>query len=258
VTRNIRLQIAFDGTAYCGWQRQKNVPTIQGTVEDALQVMTASRGTLHGAGRTDAGVHALAMTANFKTASQIPCQGLLKGLNSLLPADIRITGASDVPADFHSRYSAFAKVYLYTLFTGEVQLPTRRLFTAHLPGELDISSMQAVLAHVVGTHDFTSFEGSGSRDRCAVSGRGAVRTLYRAGVDVHRERSQTVVFHFCGNGFLRHMVRNIVGTVLDVGRGKNSEEGFLAIRDSRNRKQAGPTAPARGLLLREVLYTPVA
>ena len=250
--RNIKLLLAFDGTAYAGWQRQKSEKTIQGVLEDTVQVMTGEHPCLHGAGRTDAGVHALGMTANFATGSSIPCQAFVKGLNSMLPSDIRILTASEVAPDFHARRNARAKTYWYNLSFGPVQLPTERLYSAHVFGEPDIRAMQQGLAHVTGTHDFASFEGAGSRDR-GFSGRGAVRTIMAATLE-RLGYEGGLRFVITGDGFLRHMVRNIVGTLLEVGKGRLKPADIAAILAAGDRSQAGPTAPAHGLFLKEVLY----
>jgi tRNA pseudouridine38-40 synthase len=251
--RNIKLLLAFDGTGYAGWQRQKTEETVQGVIEDRLQVMTGEYSCLHGAGRTDAGVHALGMTANFTTGVTIPCQGFVKGLNSLLPDDIRILEAAEVASGFHARRSARAKTYWYNLTNGPVQLPTKRLYWAHFFADFDFSAIKAGLAYVTGTHDFSSFEGAGSRDPES-SGRGAVRTIFEAKIDrigienYHR-------FVITGDGFLRHMVRNIVGTLLEVGQGRLKPSAVADILAARDRTVAGPTAPARGLFLQEVHYS---
>lgn len=257
--RNIRLLLAFDGTAYSGWQRQKNAPSIQGAIELCLQRMTGEKVTLHGAGRTDAGVHALGMVANFRTHARIPCPGFRQGLNSMLPPDIRILEAADMPDQFHSRYSATGKTYRYTLCTAPVQLPTGRLYAIHVSRPLDAAQISAALARIIGSHDFSSFEGSGSRNPEAegFAGRGAVRTLYRAEFTALATQSDTWFFRFTGNGFLRHMVRNLVGTLLLVGSGRITPDGFAAILRSRDRSKAGATAPAHGLLLEQVLYEPI-
>jgi len=246
------LLLAFDGTGYAGWQKQKSERSIQGVIENRLQVMLGEQICLHGAGRTDAGVHALGMVANFVTAAEIPCQGLARGLNSLLPTDIRVLDAVNADAGFHARRRAKAKTYCYKLSNGGVQLPTERLYWTHVFAELDFAAIEAGLAQVIGTHDFLSFEGSGSRDRDRV-GRGAVRTIFAA------EFKPVVVgthymFVITGDGFLRHMVRNIVGTLLEVGRGKLAPSAISSILAARDRSAAGPTAPARGLYLKEVLY----
>lgn len=258
--RNIRLLIAFDGTAYSGWQRQKSAPTIQGEIELCLQRMTGAAVTLHGAGRTDAGVHALGMVANFRTRARIPCPGFLQGLNSMLPPDIRILEASEVPDEFHSRYSATGKTYRYTICTAPIQLPTERLYATHVSRPLDAARIRAALARVIGSHDFASFEGNGSRDpeSGGFAGRGAVRILYLAEYSAQAAQPDTWYFRFTGNGFLRHMVRNLVGTLLLVGSGRITPDEFAAILQSKDRTRAGATAPAHGLLLEQVLYESLA
>jgi tRNA pseudouridine38-40 synthase len=258
-TRNIRLLLAFDGTAYSGWQRQKDAPTIQGEIERCLQRMSGVAVTLHGAGRTDAGVHALGMVANFRTQARIPCPGFLQGLNSMLPPDIRILDASEAPDQFHSRYSATGKTYRYAICTAPVQLPTQRLYAAHVSRPPDAALIRTALARVIGCHDFSSFEGTGSRDREAAgfAGRGAVRTLYLAEFTARALQPDTCFFRFTGDGFLRHMVRNLVGTLLLVGNGRLTPEEFAAILRSKDRTRAGATAPAHGLLLERVHYEPV-
>lgn len=252
--RNIRLQLAFDGSRYSGWQRQNNAPTIQGALEKCLQVMADSPVTLNGAGRTDAGVHALGMVANFLTGVAIPCAGFLNGLNSMLPRDIRILDVSEVKTDFHSRYSAVGKSYRYDIFTGAVQLPTERLYCAHFPGSFSTGWVNECLQNILGSHDFSSFEGSGSRDPGKDTGRGAVRTIFHAACTVHPENPSKLSFHFIGDGFLRHMVRNLVGTLMEVSKEKMTVNDFHSILQARDRTVAGPTAPAHGLFLEKVYY----
>lgn len=252
--RNIRLLIAFDGSSYSGWQRQRNAPTIQGVLEKNLQVMLAAPVTVHGAGRTDAGVHALGMVANFRTASTIPCSGFRKGLNSMLPGDIRILEADEADPEFHSRYHAVGKTYRYDIFTGEIQLPTDRLYCTHFPGPVNIGNINECLENIRGTHDFSSFEGTGSRDSHHAQTRGAVRTMFHARCHAHPEKADTWSFFFTGDGFLRHMVRNLAGTLIAVGRESISPAAFLDILGRRDRSAAGPTAPAHGLFLEKVFY----
>lgn len=251
--RNLRLLIAYDGTNYAGWQRQKSDPTIQGVLEDAISRMTSEKALLHGAGRTDAGVHALGMTANFLTGAIIPCSGFQMGLNSMLPADIRVLAVAETAVDFHARRSARSKTYIYHLSTCPVQLPTERLYSAHIPEPLDISAMQTGASLLKGRHDFASFEASGSRDSDAPGGQGAVREIYHAEF-IEEKSINRCRFEITGNGFLRHMVRNLVGTLLALGRGKRSVADFKGIMESRDRSAAGPTAPAHGLYLKEVHY----
>lgn len=250
--RNIRLLIAYDGTGYCGWQRQKHDVTIQSEIEDRLIAMTGEQVVLHGAGRTDAGVHAEGMVANFHTGSRIPCPAFSSGLNSMLPAAIKILAADEVDESFHARFSARGKHYLYRLCCGAVQMPQQRLYSLHHPAAIDIPAVRACLSMLKGTHDFASFENTGSRDKTIPAGRGSVRTLFTADLDVRSQHDYE--FIFIGDGFLRQMVRNIMGTLLEVGRRKRSVDGFRQTLLSRDRTAAGPAAPARGLTLKEVLY----
>ena len=254
---NLRLLLAYDGSNYSGWQRQDNAVTIQGMLEERLATMTGCPVKLFGAGRTDAGVHALGMVSNFHTASTIPMQGFLKGLNSMLPADIRVLEVNREKHRFHSRYDATGKTYRYDIFTGRIQLPTERLYTAHIPWHLDIDVIRSCLQRISGAHDFSSFEAGGSRDPNRTSGRGAVRTLYQATLFADPNRDQNWSFRFTGDGFLRHMVRNLVGTLIEAGSGKITVEEFITILENRDRTKAGPTAPAHGLFLEKVLYRPI-
>lgn len=248
------LLLAFDGTEFAGWQRQKDTPTIQGEIEMQLARMTDSTVTLHGAGRTDAGVHALGMTASFETAAAIPCEGFLRGLNSLLPPAIRVLAVDEKEPGFHARFSARGKCYLYHLTTGEVEMPTRRLYACHVRQPLSLPPIRQCLALLLGKHDFAAFEAVGSRDLDYQGGRGSVRTISRADLIVAGKVSPDLTIELAGDGFLRHMVRNIVGTLLEVGLGRMSPEDFAAVLAGRDRAAAGATAPARGLFLKEVYY----
>lgn len=250
--RNIKLTIAFDGTEFCGWQRQRHGRTIQGEIEKNLSLIAASQVVLHGAGRTDAGVHAAAMVANFSTQATIHCQALVKALNSLLPPAIRILNAEEAAADFHARFSATGKRYTYTIQTSAIQSPFERLYAVQVTKPLDFAAMRSCLAALIGTHDFSSFENSGSRDRSLDSVRGAVRTIVEARLSAGEEQRYT--FSLSGDGFLRSMVRNIVGTVLEAGKGRISPAEFTEILQAKDRNLAGPTAPAHGLVLKEVFY----
>jgi tRNA pseudouridine38-40 synthase len=253
--RNIKLIIAYDGTRYAGWQRQKNEPTIQGLLEGTIATMTGAAVVVHGAGRTDAGVHALGMAANFTTTANIPCPGFLRGLNSMLPPDIRILAVADNGPQFHARRSACAKTYFYNICTAPVQIPTERLYSAHIPGDLDIDAMEDSLACLHGSHDFSSFEASGSRDPRNTDGRGAIREIFAARIS-RQKTEDRIRITLTGNGFLRHMVRNIAGTLIQVGKGKITVQDFREILAAHDRTCAGPTAPAHGLFLQEVHYRP--
>jgi tRNA pseudouridine38-40 synthase len=250
--RNICLIIAYDGGNYQGWQRQAGAPTIQGEIEERLSVITTKSVTLHGAGRTDAGVHAMAMTANFHSNSAIPCPQLQKALNSMLPPAIRILGAVDLISGFHARFSCRGKHYCYYVQTAPVQPPFLRHYALHAPFTLDFGRMRSCLDLLIGRHDFSSFENSGSRDKKSSQGRGAVRTLFTAKIEKHSQ--DTFAIEVTGDGFLRNMVRNIVGTLLESGEKKISVDGFSAILKAKNRAMAGPTAPPHGLFLQRVLY----
>ncbi len=250
--RNIRLVIGFDGTEYNGWQRQKHAATIQGEIERCLAIMTTSTVTLHGAGRTDAGVHAEEMTAHFTTTAPISCQAFIKGLNSMLPEAIRIFAANEMPLDFHARFNAVAKRYQYAICTSRIMPPQQRLYALHFPYSLDFLKMQACLDLVVGTHNFSSFENQGSRDKDKPSRKGAVRTITQA--ELRSDNQHNHNFVFVGEGFLRHMVRNMVGTILEVGRGQMSVAAFHAGLLAKDRSQGGPTAPPHGLTLKKVYY----
>ena len=252
--RNIKLLIAYDGTGYAGWQRQKHAPTIQQSIEQALKAMIGEGVALHGAGRTDAGVHAAGMVANFQTHTTIPVSGFVGGLNALLPRDIRILAADEVPLAFHSRFGATGKTYRYHLYTGKINLPTRRLYQAHIPTPFDPDPVQICLRLLLGQHDFSSFETTGSRDRAHTGGRGAVRTIFRAGLEQELCQEQAWIFTFQGDGFLRHMVRALVGTLVRVGGIKMSPEQFGAVLEAKDRAQAAATAPACGLFLERVHY----
>lgn len=248
------LRLAYDGTAYAGWQRQKEQPTIQATIEDKLAIMTSEPVVIHGAGRTDAGVHALGMTANFTTSATIVCAGFMRGLNSMLPDDIRILAVEEKELDFHARINAVGKVYVYQLLAGGICLPTLRLYNYHLKHQLQLDPMAECLAILRGEQDFSSFEATGSRDPSYTGGRGAVRNITRAEMRVGQGVPLPLCIEVGGDGFLRHMVRNIVGTILEVGGGRMTVGEFRKVLAGRDRAGAGPTAPARGLFLREVYY----
>jgi tRNA pseudouridine38-40 synthase len=252
--RNIKLVISYDGTDFSGWQRQQHGRTIQGEIERRLTLMTREKIALHGAGRTDAGVHAEGMVAHFETRSSISCQAFLCGLNSMLPGAIRIFGVDDVDLTFHARYSATGKRYQYKIYTGRIHPPQQRLYSVHITSKLNLPAVTNCLKQLEGTHDFASFENNGSRDKSICSGRGAVRTIYQA--ELIEEPPFELIFQFTGDGFLRNMIRNFMGTLLEVGRGKLSAEEFSGILKAKDRTMAAATAPAHGLFLKEVIYKP--
>jgi tRNA pseudouridine38-40 synthase len=244
--KNIRLTLAYDGTSYHGWQRQNRGSTIQGIVEEKLQVMVGESINLFASGRTDAGVHALNQVCNFKTGSTIAPEAIRKGLNSLLPDDMHIKDAKYVPADFHARYSARSKTYEYRVLNRPGPDIFQRKYVWHIRNGLDIQKMQKCLSFLVGRHDFSAFQSSGS----GISD--PVRTM--TGAAIHGPDDGLIRFTFDADGFLRHMVRNIVGTIIEVGLGKTEPGRFKAIFDAKDRRLAGVKAPARGLFLMHVQY----
>jgi len=256
--RNIRLLIAYDGTDFHGWQRQPNVPTIQACLESVIEKLVAERVTLYGSGRTDAGVHALNQVANFKTAGNIPQANFLKALNNLLPTTIRVRKVEEVEESFHARYDARAKIYRYRISLAPIASPFTARYIHHHPYPLDPKAMAAGARYLKGEHDFSSFAGSAGEVHKPSSHHPGdqgnnLRTLFASRI-LWRPRTSTLVYEARGNGFLHHMVRNIVGTLIEVGRGKLAPQDILEILSARDRTRAGPTAPASGLCLMKVEY----
>jgi len=243
---NFKLTIEYDGTAYSGWQRQAEEPTVQAEIERALAFMTRSTITLTGAGRTDAGVHALGQAANFHCDTRLGPEAFLKGLNSLLPADIAIRDCRRVPEDFHARFDAKSKVYRYHILNRSARAAVGRSYAWFLHRPLDLEAMRRAAEAIVGRRDFKAFESSGSPRAHTV------RNVLDAGWMEGEDRRLT--FQIEADGFLRCMVRNIVGTLVAVGLGKLAPGIVRDIIDSRDRKRAGAAAPGRGLFLVEVKY----
>jgi tRNA pseudouridine38-40 synthase len=244
--RNIRMVLRYDGTRFHGWQSQAEDCTIQDIIEEKIRLMTGEPVRLLGAGRTDAGVHALHQVCHFYTQSRLDPETLRKGLNSLLPPDIFISRAEYVPPDFHSRYSATSKVYEYRILNRPEPDPFTRFYTWHISSPLDLPEMKKCLPLLSGEHDFSSFMSSGS------SVRTPVRRMMKA--EIHSCAEGLLFFEFQADGFLRHMVRNIVGTVVEVGKGRWDSGKFLEIFQARDRRLAGAKAPAQGLFLKMVYY----
>jgi tRNA pseudouridine38-40 synthase len=245
--QNFKLLIEYDGTDYCGWQRQSSDRTIQGTIEAALNTMTKQSVVLMGSGRTDAGVHAVGQVANFRVDTRLTSEVFLRGLNSLLPPDIVIKECSPVHEDFHARYDAGSKVYDYRILNRTIRSALYRQHAWYIVSPLDLEVMRTAMAYLNGEHDFSAFQAAGGNQVHAVRRVMSLRLLEKDAADY-------VVFRIEANGFLRHMVRNIVGTLVDVGLGKTSPAGFEEILLSRDRAKAGITAPAQGLFLMEVRY----
>ncbi|MBN1546518.1 MAG: tRNA pseudouridine(38-40) synthase TruA [Syntrophaceae bacterium] len=244
--RNIRLTIEYDGAAYYGWQRQNGQRSIQQTIEEAIKLITKEKVSVIGSGRTDTGVHALNQIAHFKMKSDIGTENLSHALNSVLPDDIVIKKLEDVSPEFHARFDVKRKRYIYQIWNGQTATALHRHFCWHIRQELDVEKMVEAAQLLVGTHDFGAFCGTGSKVK------DYVRTLYT--FQIEKDQEGKILMIISADGFLRHMVRNIVGTLVDVGKGKTTPEEFRIILDSRDRRRAGMTAPAHGLFLAEVHY----
>jgi tRNA pseudouridine38-40 synthase len=245
-SRNIKLTIEYDGAGYHGWQVQGGLPTIQRMVQDAIEAVTGERPPLYGSGRTDSGVHATGQVANFHSTTTIPCEALARALNANLPKDIAVLLAADVPEDFHARYSARSKVYRYRIYNGPVRRPLRRRTWWHVRQPLDVDAMGDAAACFIGEHDFSAFESKSDPHE------DSVRRILR--LDVTVVDADVIDFTVESTGFLYNMVRAIVGTLVEVGRGSLAAGNVPAVLASRDRARAGPTAPARGLCLTVVHY----
>lgn len=245
IMRNIKIVLEYDGTAYHGWQIQREQPTIQQVVEEALSTILKTPIRVTASGRTDAGVHALAQVAHFRTGSAIALPALWRGTNSLLPPDIVIKEMVEVPADFHARFSARGKIYKYQLLTTPVRSPLFHRYAWHLSVPLDLSAMEKAAHLLEGTRDFASF--------CSASGtvQNTVRTLRR--IWFTSEPPLLTIF-FEADAFLRYMVRNLVGILVEVGMGKREIGEVQQILEGRDRRLAGRAAPPQGLFLVKVFY----
>jgi tRNA pseudouridine38-40 synthase len=256
---NWKAVLAYDGTDFFGWQVQPDRATIQGTLAEAIERVTEERVLPQGSGRTDAGVHARGQVASFWLAAPIPAENLERALNRTLPESIRVLGAETAPSEFHARHSARAKTYEYRIFRGEICPPWTARYAWALPWPLRVDRMQAAAGRVIGAHDFTSFaasdpdaamrhgeDGEGERKSA-----GSVRTIFES---EWREEGDLLIYRVRGDGFLQHMVRNLVGTFVDAGRGRLEPEDIGRILEARARSAGGATSPARGLFLDSVEY----
>ena len=243
--RNLKLTVAYDGSGYHGFQRQLNSVTVQQVLEEKLSSLMGEPVTVAGAARTDAGVHAYGQVITIRTNGAIPTDRIPAAARGLLPKDIAVLDAMEMPAEFHARFSACGKMYIYRILNSTSPDPILRNYVWQFDRPLDVEAMNQALGLLVGEHNFGAFQSAGS------SAKNPVRTLYSANCIRKDDR---IEFQVHGNGFLYHMVRNVVGTVVNLGAGKNSLEYFLEIFSSCDRKLAGATAPATGLYLKEVFY----
>ena len=245
--RNIKMVLAYDGTQYHGWQWQKNALTIQAIMEEKIQILTREHVTVIASGRTDAGVHALHQVCHFLTHCDMDPESIRKGINSLLPEDILVRHAEQAPLDFHARYNVKSKTYEYRLLNSEQPDLFLRRYAWHMPRKVDTARMEACLSLLKGRHDFSSFKAVRSDNL------NPVREMIRAELH-HSPESRLIRFVFEADGFLRHMVRNIVGTAVEVGSGRISLDEFEEIFEAKDRKRAGLNAPPQGLFLTMVRY----
>jgi tRNA pseudouridine38-40 synthase len=259
VQRTLKLTIAYDGTGFAGWQRQATAPTVQAAIEDALLPIEGARAIVIGAGRTDRGVHAAGQVASVSLHSTIALDELLRALNATLPDEIRILSIDDAPERFNAQFAAKRKTYRYWIWSGGVLMPPLRRYVWHVSQRLDQEAMDAAARILVGSHDFAAFQAAGSDvlttereltvSRVAAATAGLVHPVASAA-----GTGDLLVYEVIGTGFLRHMVRNITGTLVDVGRGRRAVTEIRAILESRDRSRASATAPAHGLTLWRVDY----
>jgi tRNA pseudouridine38-40 synthase len=248
-----KITLAYDGTGYVGWQRQANGVSIQELIEDALRELDGRDVTVAGAGRTDAGVHALGQVAGFTIARELGPGALVRALNAHLPHAVRVLTAEEAPAAFHPRFGASAKTYRYRLWNDDVMIPFERAYAWHVPGAIDVDAMRAAARLLEGRHDFAAFQATGSS--VATTEREIFESVVRA---PHPEPGTSnpapLCYEITGTGFLRHMVRIIVGSLVEIGRGRQPVEWIERVIASRDRASAGPTAPPHGLFLVRVEY----
>ncbi len=243
--RNIKLTISYDGTRYKGWQSQRNGSTVQEEIEKAIEKVFGEKHCLYGASRTDSGVHARGQIANFKISRDFPVKKIAQALNGVLPQDISIGKAVEVPLSFHSRFHAKKKIYTYVIFNSRSRDPFGERYMWRVGYPLDVGLMKKEAMVLIGTHDFKCFQARDKKERTSI------RTITDISV---RKTGRRVIVRVQGDGFLYNMVRNIVGTLVDIGRGYLPQGIMLDILNSRDRTKAGPTAPARGLFLIKVSY----
>jgi tRNA pseudouridine38-40 synthase len=249
--RNLKIILSYDGAEFAGWQVQPDALTVQGTLASAIGRVTGEKVLPQGSGRTDAGVHALAQVVTFVTSSAVPTGNFVKALNDILPASVRVMEVTEMPAEFHARHSARAKSYCYRIFRGAICPPFVARYVWHYPYPLDEEAMTRAAGSVVGEKDFTSFAAVDPERGRAGEPSSNLRTIFSSSWE---RAGEELLYRVRGSGFLHHMVRNLVGTFILVGRGTLQPEDMTRILEARNRSAAGATAPASGLYLASVEY----
>ena len=245
--KNIKLKLEYDGTNYCGWQKQKNkrLITLQGTLEEVISNITKEKVGVIGSGRTDSGVHATGYICNFFTNTRIPCENLKKVLNNNLPQDIVVLSSEEVSEDFHSRFCSKGKTYEYTILNKSEPIAIGRNYVFQFKDKLNIDKMRIASKYFIGTHDFSAFKTSGS------SAKTSVRTISKLEINKNEDFIKIII---TGDGFLYNMVRIIVGTLIQIGLNKKEPKDIKSIIKSKDRTKAGPCVPSSGLCLKEVFY----
>lgn len=249
--RTLKIILQYDGTGYVGWQRQENGTSIQGLLEAALAPIEGRAVTVHGAGRTDAGVHALGQVASVTMATALEGRTLARALNAVLPPDVRVTSVEEAAVGFHARFSATGKVYEYRIVNAPLVSPFLHRYACHIVPPLDVVAMREAAAALVGRHDFVSFQAAGASVGSTERTITGIEWQDGEGVDLPLVMR---IMRIEGNGFLRHMVRAIAGTLVEVGLRRRPPGCVSEILAARDRTRAGPTAPAKGLFLVRVLY----
>jgi tRNA pseudouridine38-40 synthase len=246
--RRIKIQISYDGTDYHGWQVQPGLPTIQATLEQVFGEIEGRAVQVAGSGRTDAGVHAIAQVAALTMENPIPVENLRRAVNRLLPPDIRVTRVEEASLDFHPRFQAKRKTYEYRIFRGEICTPFERRYVYHHPYPLALDEMLRLAPLLEGEHDFTAFAATDDRNELGAS---KVRTIFCSRL---AQEGELLIYRVTGSGFLKHMVRNVAGVLLEVGKGNVDRDGLIERLAPGCPIPPGPTAPARGLFLVSVEY----
>jgi tRNA pseudouridine38-40 synthase len=244
--RNFKMTVEYDGSSYCGWQRQENGTSIQQLLEEAIKLITGQKVAVIGSGRTDAGVHALNQVGSFRCSTKLPVNKIFMGMNSVLPSDIVVKELEEVADDFHALRNVKSKIYVYKICNQRLRPALGRNYFWHIRFPLDLERMRKAAKYLIGTHDFSCFCATGTdvKDR--------VRTI--VDIEIKTCDDRLIEIKVESHGFLKYMVRNIIGTLVETGLGKRQPEEMKTIIESKNRNIAGVTAPACGLFLKEVKY----